>query len=441
MPSVHPEPRHTLGTDVLELEIEKIVPGGLGLARHAGQVAFVPNTAPGDRIRGHVTAIHRHHLTVQCIEILSSGPDTVDPGCAVFGQCGGCHMRRLSASLQDRIKTDFVREGLSRIAHLDVTDSLRPLIPALERDGYRRRVSFKVQWRDLRVLLGFYAAASNTLVDIEECPILDPRLAALMPPLRQLIAALSIREQIISVDMVVGDIGMGMIFSLTRSCPATDKLSIRRFADAYHLQQVWLREGRNRVDIVLVMHGPLAYTADGFEFYFHPGDFIQGHATQNRRMIEEVLWLGGEGKSAWDLFCGVGNFTLPLSRRFKLVKGVEGHARAVQLAKKNLQRNQVTNVSIQREDLFRETKITRLQGMDQVDLVLLDPPRSGADPLCRLLAHHGPERMIYLSCDPATFARDAALLVLGGYGLESVQPLDLFPQTKHVEVVALFRRT
>lgn len=427
------------GGQIVELEIEKIVPGGLGLARLGGQVVFVPFTAPGDRIRGQIIKRHRHHLTALCLEILAAGPDTQDPGCAFFGRCGGCQLRRMTPLLQDRIKTDFVREGLNRIGHFAGECLVKPMIPALEREGYRRRVGFKLFWTGTKVQLGFFAGGSNTLVDVDFCPVLDPRLAALMNPLRHLVASLSVREQIPAVDIVVGDSGMGLTFSLLKSWSAADKELVRSFSKEYKVGQVWFQLGLNSRLRPLLEEELLSYQVDGFYMFFQPGDFIQVHAAQNRRLIAQTLLLCGEGGLAWDLFSGIGNFTLPLSRVFKQVKGAEVMAMTVGQAEKNARRNRVANVVFLRENLFGEAGIARLKGLDRADLVLLDPPRTGAEKLCRGLAK-GAQRIVYISCDPATFARDAAILVNGDYVMESVQPLDLFPQTRHVEVMALFRR-
>ncbi len=367
-------------TEVVELEIEKIVPGGLGLARHGGQVAFVPCTVPGDRIRGAVIARHRHHLMVHSLEILSAGADSVDPGCFYFGHCGGCQLRRLSAALHDRIKTDFVREGLTRIARLEVDQAFKPLIAADLRGGYRRRAGFKVEWNGREVLLGFFAGGSNEVVDLATCPILDPRLTALLSPLRHLIGALSVKEQISAVDGVVGDKGMGLVFYLSKSFSPADKKLVSRFAQEVGAGPVWFQVGLKNGLQPLVVDGFLSYKLDGFEFFFQPGDFIQAHATQNQHLVAEAMRLSGEGERGWDLFCGVGNFTLSLSRQFQQVNGVEIALQSVQQAEKNRIYNAVAeSVVFQRVDLFDKMALEHMQGIGLADLVLLDPPRTGAD--------------------------------------------------------------
>ncbi|MBF0294336.1 MAG: 23S rRNA (uracil(1939)-C(5))-methyltransferase RlmD [Magnetococcales bacterium] len=424
----------------LELTIEKIVPGGDGLARHAGQVVFVPHTAPGDRIRAQVTATHGSFLRAQCLAILAPGPQTVDPGCERFGQCGGCQLRRLPAHVQNQLKTGFVQEGLVRIAHLDPAAILQPLLAAEQTDGYRRRALFRARMEGQKVALGFLAEGSDTLVDLTTCPVLEPRLNALLAPLRETIAAFTTPEQIQAVEAVAGDHGMGVIFHLLQSPSGHDKDAMRDFAQRTGVHQLWVGDRRPGRFSPLVTDHPLTYAADGFAFGFHPGDFIQVHAGQNRRMIEACMAMAGNGATAWDLYCGIGNFTLPLSRRFRRVTGVESQAGALARARKNLTANRVANVTGLRLDLSDAARLHAIAASREADLVLLDPPRSGAAEVCRQLADAGPRRLLYVSCDPATFARDADILVQGGYRLERVCPIDLFPQTRHVEIMAVLER-
>ncbi|MBF0272366.1 MAG: TRAM domain-containing protein [Magnetococcales bacterium] len=429
----------SVGTPV-ELTIEKLVPGGMGLARLEGRVVFVPGAMPGDRIRGRIESDHRHHVMVRCEAILTAGPDTVDPGCPADGSCGGCQLRRLSASHQDAVKAGFVKEGLERIARLDPTQALQPLIPARERDGYRRRATFQTRWTDHGPQLGFFAHGSHDIVDLTHCPILDPRLSALMSPLRRLIATLACRHSLSGIEVVAGDDGVGMVFCLLRPCPNTDKETMRRFAGETGADQVWIRVGKSPPS-PLVTHHPLSYAVDGFSIAFEPADFVQGHGTQNHTLVATAMTLAGKGQQAWDLFCGIGNFTLPLTRRFDRVAGSDLLPGSLRRSGENARRYDVGNrVVFHRIDLFREEDLTRLPWQEPVDLALLDPPRNGAEALCRQLASKGPERIVYISCDPATFARDAAILVAGGYALEVVQPVDLFPQTRHVEITSRFVR-
>ncbi|MBF0180876.1 MAG: TRAM domain-containing protein [Magnetococcales bacterium] len=438
----HRPPRPARSTDGVELEltIEKIIPGGDGLARHAGQVVFVPHTAPGDHVLARVTARHTGFLRAQCLAILTPGPQTVDPRCERFGQCGGCQLRRLPAPLQDQIKTGFVQEGLVRIAHFDPHAILQPLLPAEQTDGYRRRALFRTLWDGQKATIGFLAEGSATLVDLTTCPVLEPRLDALLAPLRETITAFAHPERVHAVEAVAGDHGVGVIFHLLQSPSGHDKDAMRRFAQETGAQQLWVGDGRPGRLSPLITDQALTYAADGFEFAFHPGDFIQVHAGQNRRMIEACMAMAGTGETAWDLYCGIGNFTLPLARRFRRVTGVESHAGALARARKNLAANRVANVADLRLDLSDPAQLPRLGPGKDADLVLLDPPRSGAADACRHLAAAGPRRLLYVSCDPATFARDAGILIQGGYRLERVCPIDLFPQTRHVEIMAMLER-
>ncbi|MBF0613604.1 MAG: class I SAM-dependent RNA methyltransferase [Magnetococcales bacterium] len=423
----------------IELVIEKLVPGGMGLARLDGRVVFVPGTAPGDRILGRIVSEHRHHLMVKCQSVVTPGPETVDPGCRHAAQCGGCQMRRIPPEMQDAIKEGFVREALMRIAHLDPTRVLLPLIPARERDGYRRRVTFQVRWDGGQVLLGFFAHGSHDLVNLSECPVLDPRIAAWMEPLRSAITRLECRAAVNAVEVVAGEHGLGLVFCLLRPCTHADKESMRALADWKGLDQVWLRVGK-AAPRPLVSKQALEYRVRGLTILFTPDDFVQAHAWQNERLVQESLQLAGEGGMVWDLFCGIGNFTAPLARQFDRLLGVDLIPGSLQRAQQNARRHGfMERVVWSRLDLFREEGVAELPWTESVDLVVMDPPRNGAEAVCRQLARQPiVARVIYVSCDPATLARDAAILVSGGYELDLVRPVDLFPQTRHVEMIACF---
>ncbi|MBF0342152.1 MAG: 23S rRNA (uracil(1939)-C(5))-methyltransferase RlmD [Magnetococcales bacterium] len=423
-------------TEVL-LRIEKLVPGGMGLARLDGRVVFVPGTAPGDRIRARIEAEHRQHMRARCLEILEPGPDTVDPGCEHDGVCGGCQMRRLSPAMQETIKEGFVREGLERIAHLDA-GCLRRLLPATTRDGYRRRATLQVHWNGTRILLGFFAHNSHDIVDLTGCPVLDPRLASLLAPLRRHIATLECRDQLSGIEVVAGDTTLGMVFCLLRPASRADMKRMGAFAAEREIAQLWVRIGKAMAR-PLTNNAPLSYGIAGLELTFAPEDFVQGHAGQNRVLVEETLRLAGKRQMVWDLFCGIGNFTLPLARQSGMVMGVDLVSGALRRAAENARRQGMRQIQWLQRDLFRPEGLQQLPTKDPVDLVVLDPPRNGAEALCRYLATNSTGQVVYVSCDPATFARDAAILVAGGYGLELVQPVDLFPQTRHVEMVSLFK--
>ncbi|MEO5362734.1 MAG: 23S rRNA (uracil(1939)-C(5))-methyltransferase RlmD [Magnetococcus sp. DMHC-8] len=423
------------------LHIDKVVPGGLGLGFLAGVAMFVPFTAPGDHILAEVTRRQSHHLFGRCVAILTPGPGRIAPGCALFTVCGGCQLRHLGASLQQAIKRTFVAETLARFPNLRTVPPLATRAADEQLDGYRCRAGFKVRWVGSRLLLGFFQTATHRVADLAEgCPVLEPRLGALLAPLRHLIADLSVRHRLPQVDAVVGEEGIGLIWHLLATPARSDLEQLRRFAGRQGIVQLWLQRGRKSALQPVVHEAELSYRVGSQTLRFHPGDFIQAHRTGNLLLVEEAIRLGGTGEVAWDLFCGVGNFTVSLARRFTHLLGVDGYAPALQRAAANVGQEQTATVRFRCLDLFQEESLVHLATERMPDLVLLDPPREGALALVKWLVTRPCGRLVYVSCNPATFARDAAILVHGGFRLEHIQPLDLFPQTAHVELVALLVR-
>ncbi len=424
----------------LQLHIDKLVPRGLGLGFHDGTAVFVPFTAPGDRILAEVTKRQSGHLFARCVQILEPGAERIDPACALFTQCGGCQLRHLGGGFQRAIKGAFIQETLARFPNLRDTP-LQETWAADDRvDGYRCRAGFKVRWVGSRLLLGFFQTASHRIADLTAvCPVLEGRLGALIDPMRRMMADLSVRHQLPQVDAVVGEEGMGLIVHLLATPARRDLDELRRFASEQGIVQLWLQRGRKTALHPLVHEAELSYRVESRPLVFHPGDFIQAHLVGNIRLVAEAMRQGGTGAVAWDLFCGMGNFTVPLAQRFAHVVGVDGYAPVLQRAEANVAGSPAT-VRFQCLDLFQERSIALLATERAADLVLLDPPREGALLLVKWLITTSCQRLVYVSCNPATFARDAAILVHGGFGLERVQPIDLFPQTAHIELVALFVR-
>ncbi|MEO5339342.1 MAG: 23S rRNA (uracil(1939)-C(5))-methyltransferase RlmD [Magnetococcus sp. MYC-9] len=425
----------------IHLTIDKVVPGGSGLGFHAGKAVFVPFTAPGDRLLAEVTRTRSGCLFARCVEILEAGAERVDPACALFTLCGGCQLRHLSLSCQQVVKGDFVRETLSRFPNLRGVTVETTWAAAQQGDGYRCRAGFKVRWLASGLLLGFFQTASHRVADLGDgCPVLEPRLNRLLAPLRRVIGELSVRHRLPQVDAVVGEQGVGLVFHLLAEPSAADRAHLLAFAEQQGVLQVWLQRGRKTALQPLVRREELFYCLDEHRLTFRPGDFIQAHLTGNRLLVQEALRLGGRGARAWDLFCGVGNFTLPLAQQFDQVLGVEGYTPALQRAEANARQYPSARVHFAALDLFQEAQLARLAREPLPDLVLMDPPREGALLLARWLVTSAVRRLVYLSCNPATFARDAAILVHGGFTLQRVQPIDLFPHTCHLELVALFVR-
>ncbi|MBF0382605.1 MAG: 23S rRNA (uracil(1939)-C(5))-methyltransferase RlmD [Magnetococcales bacterium] len=429
--------------DEFELTINKIVPGGFGLGFHMEKAVFVPFSAPGDQLLVTVDKKHKNHSFATIKKIITPGLDRVPPDCAVYGECGGCQLRHLKKPLQGEIKTAFVEESLQRIGKIKPDGVVSPIVASPWGGGYRRRTGLKVKVVKSGVLLGFFAAATHRVVDIASCPILDHRINDLLNPLRELILSLEGKNYLPEVDCVAGDENIGLLFHTLRAFSKFDVDKLKAFANEYKIPQLWIQQGKKSRLRSLHSNRVLHYGVENFSINFKPGDFIQINGEANGLLVARVMEaLGpkvGDGNSvAWDLFCGIGNFTLPLATKFAKVYGVESNPRALDRLKGNVKIAALNNIVPIKADLLKPAGLDRLKELESADLVLLDPPRSGGLELIKRLAKYRPQRVVYVSCDPATFARDAGVLVSAGYILKSLLPIDLFPQTSHVEMVGVF---
>jgi len=378
-----PRPGGVRRGDVVEVAVEKLVFGGDGLARVGAQVVFVPLAAPGDELRIRVTEVGRGFARGAILEVLKPGPARRDPRCRHFGVCGGCTLQHVGYAAQVAAKAEFVRESLRRLGGIDWTGEI-PVRTATEY-GYRARA--EVQAR--RGHVGWFRTGTHEIVDVDECPVLVPEAEALLARLR----AEPPRH---AVHIAAGDDG---------TATADPRATVRR-------------------------------RVAGFDFEIAPDAFFQGN-----RLLADALVLeataGPAGALAADLYAGAGLFSLALARRFARVVSVEGRRAASAQAAANAQRNGIANVEFAAQPV--EGWLAAHTGA-RPDFVLLDPPRTGTGAHgARLVAALGASAITYVSCDPATLARDLRTFAAAGYGLESVVALDMFPQTHHVETVAKLR--
>jgi 23S rRNA (uracil1939-C5)-methyltransferase len=412
----------------LEVRIERFGYGGFAIARHDGLAVFVPFGAPGDRAVVEVTEVEKTFVRTRLVEVLEAGPDRVAPRCRHYGECGGCQLQHVDYRAQVAAKAEIVRDALVRTGGFDWPQPV--VVHHAEPWGYRVRTQLKLTatsgLRDdgahgrLRKrerpspeerraaaaasaggppVLGFHRALSHSTLDVHECPVLAPELEKGLPEVRKAIASLPRSEWPYQVDGACGVGGASW---------APDLPGMRK-------------------DLV-------EHEVGGFRYLIEPESFFQG----NRHLVGELVAgaIGDErGGLCFDLYAGVGLFSLPLSRRFGRVVAVEDERRACTLGRVNVKTNRCDNVTYLRsttEGFLRDNK-------ERPDLVLMDPPRLGAKPAIPLLLQLRARRMVYVSCDPQTLARDLRQLVDGGYVLEQVEGYDMFPQTFHVEAVARLR--
>lgn len=419
---------------ICELVVETLTHGGNGLGRLDGKAVFVPGTAPGDRIRCRIVKQHKRHAEGVLEALLEPSPQRRQAPCPVSGECGGCQWQHLHYSAQLAAKEAIFHGLLQRQGQVPVA-ALRPLVPAPDQWHYRSRVQFKCRQTEQGFVIGFYRPASHYVVDVLQCPILDPRLNQALGHFRSWLAQGPNPDQIPQVDMAVGDGGSVRVvvhFIGEDSSALFAWLTPRAAAAGYAL---FLQTGRKTSlqkilgpeDLLIqVGHPPLTLG-------YGPGGFAQVNLHQNRALVEAVLLAADlQGtERVLDLYCGMGNFSLPLARRVLEVIGVEDYAPSIDSAIKNAEVNGLGNARFFARPA--EGALLALGAGSPFDLVLLDPPRTGAYAVMRELVQARPKRVLYISCDPATLARDLVPLQHGGYRVISCQPFDLFPQTYHVE--------
>lgn len=416
---------------IITLDIRDLDAFGQGVARHDGKTLFVAGALPDERVEAVLESEKRSHGKAVVKRRLNDSPERVVPRCPYFGLCGGCQQQHASIALQQRSKS----QALSRMMKHPVED-----IIAGEPWGYRRRarLSLNVVPDTQTLQMGFRKAGSSDLVDIRQCPILVPQLEALLAPLHHCLASLQCMRKLGHVELVLADNGPLMVLRHLAALSANDKEKLERFS---HSEGVTLYLAADSDKLEQVSGEMPWYQSDGLRLTFSPRDFIQVNDAVNQQMVARALeWLDvAPGDRVLDLFCGMGNFTLPLAKRAISTIGVEGVAALVEKAKYNAKYNGLGNVTFWHEDL--EQDVTRQPwAAEGVDKVLLDPARAGAPGVMRQIARLSPSRVVYVSCNPSTLARDSAELTAAGYMLTRLTMLDMFPHTGHLESMALFER-
>ncbi len=422
-------------------EIAALDHEGRGIARIGGKAVFVDGALPGEEVRLQRTARRRRHDEARVIEVLRASPDRVMPRCAHFGVCGGCSLQHLDYRKQLEAKGRIVAEQLERLGGVMPDRWLPPLAgPAW---SYRRRARLGCRYveRKGRVLVGFRERSSPLLADLRGCEVLAGDAGRLIAPLAALIGGLTIMRRVAQVEVAVGDNATALVLRVLDAPAAADLEALRAFEHAHGVEIYLQSGGLDTVAPVSPPGTPLRYELPGLPagIRFAPTDFIQVNGEMNRRMVATVIELLSPQPSdrALDLYCGLGNFTLPLAQRVASVTGVEGDAALVDRARENADRNGIANARFLAADLASPQAGAGWAGPH--DLVLLDPPRAGAREVLQAIAAGRPRRIAYVSCHAGTLARDAGILVKEhGFRLAAAGIMDMFPHTAHVESIALF---
>ncbi len=423
-PEVHSE-------ELVELAIERIGARGDGIAQHRGDPVFVPFTVPGDLVRARLGARRRGGWEGFVVERLASGPGRAGPRCRHFGTCGGCALQHLDHDLYRRIKLERLNAALDRVGIDPCVVGPMRLVPPERR---RARLGIR-RPRDPRLpaTVGYRERFRHYVVDLRECPVLEPLLLALVEGLRHIAFDLVVPDGTAEAILTHTDSGIDLMIEAAKRPELRACDALARFAEECDLARIVWRSAAD--ELVVVERRPVRVLLSGVAVHFPPGAFLQASSAAEMMLVEEVLSAVGPARPAVDLFAGLGTFAFALARDGP-VHAVEGDMHtAAALARAAADQPKVT---VERRDLARNPLPADV--LARYAAAVFDPPRAGAARQMEALAASAVETVIAVSCSPATFARDAATLVGGGYHLERVTPVDQFVWTPHLELAATFRR-
>ena len=424
-----------------DLLIESLAYGGSGIGHHNGKVVFVPLVAPGDRVRCSVSRQKKRFVESEVDQLLVSSDARIAPACPVFGKCGGCQWQHLPYSEQciwkERIFKDFLLRKLGVSPEV-----VLPIVPSPQEWGYRSRVQFKCVDTSKGFQVGFYRRGSHNVIPVASCPIIHPALNQAKELLRVWISNTRWAKQVPQIDLAVDDQDRvrAVIHSLVSNVDDFVAHLKLRAADS----GIALFVQSNRKAAPLHVCGPLELIVEVdipvLRLGYGPGGFAQINLPQNRAMVREVIGslISNPPSRVLDLFCGMGNFSLPVARLAQEIIGVEAYPQSIEMARLNARLNEIGNAAFFAREAFGAAT---LYGSDlPLDLVILDPPRSGAYDVVRELVAVQPAKILYVSCDPPTLVRDLQVLLNDGYRLTWSRPFDLFPQTHHTESISFLER-
>jgi 23S rRNA (uracil1939-C5)-methyltransferase len=433
-------------TSMNQAIIESLDHEGRGVAHVEGKAIFIEGALPGERVSYSSFRRKPTFENARADAILKASSQRVTPQCPHFGVCGGCSMQHLEPVAQAAAKQRVLEDAFWHISRLRPENIMPPIVgPSW---GYRRRARLTVRKVEKKggVLVGFHEKRSSYVAVMDSCAVLPPAISDLLPRLRELVGTLSIPDRLPQIEVAVGDTPPALVFRILEALTPDDEDKLRAFADR-HSVHIYLQTGGP--DTATIFHPAAApqpaYRLPDFDVTlgFRPTDFTQVNHDVNRVLVRRALALLDvrPGENVADMFCGLGNFTLPLARQGGHVVGVEGSAPLIARARENAVLNGLAErIEYHVANLFEVTP-EQLAGWGRFDKMLIDPPREGAVELVKALGDDAPSRIVYVSCNPATLARDAGILVNEkGYRLVAAGIANMFPHTSHVESIALFER-
>jgi 23S rRNA (uracil1939-C5)-methyltransferase len=440
------------------LEVESLDMEARGVGRTVnedgtpGKVIFVEGALPGERVTYLSYRKKASFEQAEVVDVLRESVLRTKPQCQFFGTCGGCSMQHLDVRAQIAVKQRVLEDNLAHLAKLRPETVYRPIHGPSWGYRYRARLTVRHVAKKGGVLVGFHERKSSFIADMTSCEVLPPHVSAMLVPLRRLVEGLSIRERMPQIELAVGSSVTALVLRILEPINAADEQLLREFADQHNVQ-FWLQpQGPDSVTPFYPLEARLDYTLPEYNIRmpFKPTDFTQVYHPINRVLVGRALRLLAPSRTdrVLDLFCGIGNFTLPLARISKEVVGIEGSEVLTTRALANAGENGVAgHTSFACRNLF-EVTADDMRALGHFDKFLVDPPREGALAVSKALAEIAqsgdgplPKRIVYVSCNPSTLARDAGLLVHeAGYRLKGAGVVNMFPHTSHVESIALFER-
>jgi 23S rRNA (uracil1939-C5)-methyltransferase len=422
-------------------EAEGVVRGG----EAGGKTVFIAGALPGERVTFRRRSFHKSHDEAELVEILEPSPDRVAPRCAHFGVCGGCALQHLAPEAQLAAKQKELASNLERIGNVTPGTWLPPLLGPHWAYRRRARLSSRYVAKKGRSLVGFREKQGRYVADVARCEVLAEPVGALVGAFAELLTSMAGRETIPQIEVALSDGERALVMRVLEPLPESDLVRLRDFERAQGLRILLQPGGLD--SIVPLTPGPLDlhYRLDAFDLKldFGPTDFVQVNAAINQSMVARAIELLelGPGDRVLDLYCGLGNFTLPMARRAARVTGIEGEAGLIERARANARANGITNADFHVGDLSQPPDRTLSWMRAGYDAVLLDPPRVGAREVLSAVAHLAPRRVVYISCHTGSLARDLGVLTHElGFRLRAAGVLDMFPHTTHVESVAVLDR-
>lgn len=419
---------------ISDYNIDGLTHEAKGVARVNGKVVFIDGALPGEQVSAQITKPGRRFDEAKLVAILTPSNDRVSPKCAHYEKCGGCRFQHLSYPMQIESKKAWLNNQLRNISSQEALSVLQG-----REFGYRRRARLSLRVKGQSIEMGFKEKSSSSIVDIKQCPVLTASLESLIKPINRFVKTCPEVSKLGHIELLEDDKGVSVLVRLTAGLTATIKDQWHAFAVEHGFSLYWQEANESKVALsALEMR---RYDVADTRIDFHPQDFIQINAEMNQKMVSQaVAWLNLSAKDlVLDLFCGAGNFTFAFAQQAKSVIGIELLPSMVENAKRNQHLNGLENVNFIAADLTKRESASDIP--KGITKVFLDPPRAGAFEFLPNIINLSPDKILYVSCNASTLARDAEFLVANGYQVDKVSLMEMFPQTAHVETMMLLQKS